>query len=86
VGSVTVVAGRYARTLFLYRLCSFGRPGLSYCDGGPIGMGVGLVSPLFLWSAWAQALWWRSDRKGRWSGLDSVPLVGVESGTVVAGR
>jgi hypothetical protein len=59
---------------------------LSHCGGGPIGKGDYLVSPLFLWSAWAQLLWWRPGRQGRSSGLASVPLVGVGSGTVVVGR
>jgi hypothetical protein len=62
------------------------RRGLSHCGGGPIGKGVGLVSPLFLRSAWAQSLWWSADRQGCWSGLASFPLVGVGSVTVLAGR
>jgi hypothetical protein len=69
VGSVTVVAGREKRAFVCSRLCSFGRHGLSHCGGGPIDKGVGLVSPLFLWSAWAGKLWRRADRQLRWSGL-----------------
>jgi hypothetical protein len=67
------------------RLCSFFRRGLSSCGGGPISKGVGLILPLFFWSAWARSLWWRADRQGRWSGLAYVPLVGMGSVTVVSG-
>ena len=42
--------------MFWSRLCSFGRRGLSQCGGGPIGKGVFLASPLFLWAAWAQSM------------------------------
>jgi hypothetical protein len=41
--------------------------------------------PLFLSSSWAQSLWCVEDRKGRWSGLESVRLVGVDLVTVLAG-
>jgi hypothetical protein len=70
----------------LLGLCLSGRRGLSQCGGDPIGKGVGLVSPLFLCWACSHSIWWRADRGGRWSGLASVPLVGVVSATVVAGR
>jgi hypothetical protein len=40
----------------------------SVTGGEPIGKGVGLVSPLFVWLAWGQLLWWRADMQGRWSG------------------
>jgi hypothetical protein len=86
VGLVTVVAGRQARALVWFRLYFFRRRGLSHCGGGPIGKGVDLVSPLYLWSAWDQSLLWRADRQIRWSRLASVPLVRVDSITVVAGR
>jgi hypothetical protein len=56
VGSVTVVAGRYASALAWSRLCSFGRRGIKHCVYGPIGKGVVLASPLFLWWAWVQTL------------------------------
>ena len=39
--------------------------------------------PLLFWLSLAQSLWWRADWKGRWSGLASVPLVGLVSATVV---
>jgi hypothetical protein len=84
--SVTVVGGLWARALVWSRLCSFGRRGLVHCGGCPIGKGVGLVSPLFLWSAWAKAMWRPADKQGRWSGLTSVLLVCVGSVTVVADR
>jgi hypothetical protein len=51
-----------------------------------MGKGVFLVSPLFLWSPWAHSLWWRVFRKGRFSGLASVPFFDVGSVTVVADR
>jgi hypothetical protein len=84
VGSVTKVVSRQAKALFCSRLCIFGRLGFIHSGDGPIGKDVGLVSPLFLWSAWAQTMWWLADRQGRWSGLASVPLVGVGSVSVVA--
>ena len=59
---------------------------LSHYGGGPIVKRNFLFYPMFLWSALGQLLWWRADRQGRWSGLASVPLVGVGSVTVVAGR
>ena len=42
--------------------------------------------PPFLWSVWAQSLRWRADRQRGWSGLASVPLIGMGSGTVGADR
>jgi hypothetical protein len=83
VGSLNVLEGRYAKALVWSRLCSFGRRGLSHCGGELIGNGLVHVSPLFLWSAWAQSLWWRADQQGRWYDLASVPLVGEGSVTVV---
>jgi hypothetical protein len=68
------------------RLSSLGLRELSYCCGGPIGKGDDLVSPLFLWLAWAHLLWWWADRQGRWSVLVSLPLFDVGSVFVVAGR
>ena len=50
--SVGVVAGRYAMALVSTQLSSFGRSGFSDCFGWPVGKGLGLVSPLFIWSAW----------------------------------
>ena len=50
------------------------------------GTVTALRVPLFLWLAWAQALWWRTDRQGRWSDLAPVPPIGVGSVTKVAGR
>jgi hypothetical protein len=72
--------------LVWYRFCSFGKRGLIHCGVGPIDIGVGQFSPLFLWSTWAQLLWWRAYMPGRWSCLASVPLVVVVSVTVVASR
>jgi hypothetical protein len=45
-----------------------------------------LLGPLFDWSLWTESLWLRANREGRWSGLTSVPLFGLGSFTVVAGR
>jgi hypothetical protein len=86
VGSPSVAAGRKAWSLVRSSLCSLGRRGLSHYGGGPMGNGIGLVSPLFLWSAWAQSLWWRAEMLRRCSVLTSVPSVGEGSVTVVAGR
>jgi hypothetical protein len=84
VSSVTVVAGRTARALIRSGLCTFGWRGLIYCGGGPIDKCVGLVSPLFVWSAWAPSQRSLAYRQGRWYILASVPLVVVISVTVVA--
>ena len=86
VDSVTLIPDPYARALVWARLCTLGRRGLSHCGGGPIDKGVGLVSPLFHWSASAQLLLCRADRQERMSGRTSVPLVGNVSITVLAGR
>jgi hypothetical protein len=86
VGSVNVEGVRLTMALVWSRLCSIDRRRLSHCGVGSIGNGVGRVLPLVLRSAWAQSLWWRADRQGRWSGLASVSLVGVGSVTVVVGR
>jgi hypothetical protein len=86
VGSLNVVDGRYAKALVWSRLCSFGRRGLRHCVCGKISTGVGLVSPLFFWSSWAQSLRWRADRQWACSRLASFPLVGVGTVTLVEGR
>jgi hypothetical protein len=72
VGSVPLVAGPQARALVWSRLCSFGRRGLIHFDGWPIGKGVVMFSPLYLWLVSAHTLWWRAERQGRCSGLVSV--------------
>jgi hypothetical protein len=66
--------------------CSSFWRGLCNCGGGLLGKGVALILPLFLWSASSRPLWWRADQQERWSGLASIPLVGVSLPTVVASR
>ena len=62
------------------------RRGLGHCGLGPIGKGIGLVSPLLFWSAWGLTLFCLADRQELCSGLALVPYVGVGLVTVVAGR
>ena len=50
-----------------------------------LGCDTSVRVPLFLWSAWAQRLWWRADRQWRWSVQASVRLAVVGSVNVVAG-
>jgi hypothetical protein len=45
-----------------------------------------LVWNLFLRPACAQSLCWRPDRQGPWSGLVSIPLIGVGSASHCVGR
>jgi hypothetical protein len=50
-----------------------------------IGKGVGIVSSLFLRSAWAKSRWWLADRQGHYYDIASVHLAGGGSFIVVAG-
>ena len=62
---------------------SIGVGSVSHCGGGQIGK-FALVSPLILRSTWAQSMWWRADRQGRWFDRSPFPMVGLVSVTVVA--